>query len=788
MNSSITNRTSNSRSLFLAALALAVALCFSGCSGGSGFLRQSGEGHISPKGGSEIERALGELSAMNAPEGVDAELFEKLKEELARQLRVAASGKATATAPAGAANRVINLELQDTGTAKVLAWNYLNLGDYDQNGVVGVADITPIAIHYSEEYLPEDTESLAAVIDGSGNRKVDVSDITPIAMNFGSRCAGYKIAATASPGNWSEIGVIPFEQAQGENMRLAFSYELPLVEGLYYRVAPIDASGNEGIRSVAVPEGGNLPPIILETRPSAGLAGEQGVFTAEVESAAGCTYSWSFGGGATPATSNEVSPQVTFGLANVYNGLLTVTSEYGQDSFYFRYTITGEIEYTVSGIVQAAGGGGLEGVKVTLAPGGFSATTNAAGAFAIEDVPNGSYTLSLEKEGYVFIPPGGSITVQDADIAGLAFSAMGRTNTWHIVSVESDYDVGWCASMAIVNGYPAISYYIGPPYYDLKYAIAADARGAAWMPPRTVDAPGLAGWNTSLAVIGGRPAIAYYYAGNGEMTDSTSLRFVRANDGYGGTWGNPVNVDLDIIVEYYAVSLCEVNGKPAIAYHDEHTKTLKYTQANDVAGNSWKEPQTLDGEFTGGYARLAIVNGRPAIAHVDTYNSVLYFVRANDADGNSWGSRVRVSKANEGVAWVSLAVVAGKPAVAYYASYPVVGYGHKRGLFYAWATDSDGTSWGESAIIDGNGEDIGGWCSLATVGGNPAIAYFDNTDGAEGLRYIRAQDAQGSGWGVSTMMDTSRTVGCWNITLADIGGEPVISYYVDTDLRYAWYY
>lgn len=745
----------------------------------------SSAGDVAPQ---SLDTALEQLSEMKAPDGADTATFARLAEELSRQLRARGTSKLTSLPPMDNASRVTDLELLDQGGgAFALTWHYYNIGDYNQDGVVGVADITPIAISYGQAYAPGDVNSALAVVDGSGGGTIDISDVTPIAMNFGAQCAGYRISATASPGNWGEVGVIPFEQAQGENERFSFVYELPAGGGLYYRVAPVDASGNEGIRSVAVPEGGNLPPIILKIRPRAGLAGEQRVFSASVESSGNCTYSWSFGGGATPDTSNEASPQVTFGLANTYSGMLVATNDYGQDYYHFLYAVIGEIKYSVSGVVQAASGGGLGGVEVTLAPGGFSAITDASGAFTIEDVPNGSYLLSLEKEGYVFNPPGANVTVQDADVTGLAFSAMGRTNTWHIVNIDSQYDVGWCASMAIVNGYPAVSYYIGPPYYDLRYAIAADTRGASWTPPKTVDSPGLAGFNTSLAVIGGRPAIAYYYAGNGEMTDSTSLRFVRSNDAYGGTWGSPVIVDLDIIVEYYAVSLCEVNGKPAIAYHDENTKTLKYALANDAAGNSWKEPQTLDGEYTGGYARLAVVSGKPAIAHVDTYNSVLYYLRANDVDGNSWGGRVRISKTGEAVRWCSLAIVGEKPAVAYSAGHYSGGY-PDYGLYYARANDAEGASWGEGIAVDDNGVDIGGWCSLATIGDNPAIAYFDGTDGAEGLRYIRALEAEGSSWGDSAMVETSQTSGSWNITLADINGDPAIAYYGDADMKYAWFY
>jgi hypothetical protein len=59
---------------------------------------------------------------------------------------------------------------------------------------------------------------------------------------------------------------------------------------------------------------------------------------------------------------------------------------------------------------------------------------------------------------------------------------------------------------------------------DLKYARAADATGAGWNTPVGVDtSSNIVGQGTSLRVIAGYPAIAYYDASVGD------LKFARPN-------------------------------------------------------------------------------------------------------------------------------------------------------------------------------------------------------------------------------------------------------------------
>ena len=54
---------------------------------------------------------------------------------------------------------------------------------------------------------------------------------------------------------------------------------------------------------------------------------------------------------------------------------------------------------TITGIIKEANGNVLEGALVTLSN-GMNATTDSNGAFTIENVPSGVYTMTITKEGH----------------------------------------------------------------------------------------------------------------------------------------------------------------------------------------------------------------------------------------------------------------------------------------------------------------------------------------------------------------------------------------------------
>jgi len=67
-------------------------------------------------------------------------------------------------------------------------------------------------------------------------------------------------------------------------------------------------------------------------------------------------------------------------------------------------------------------------------------------------------------------------------------------------------------------------------------------------------------------------------------------------------------------------------------------------------------------------------------------------------------------------------------------------------------------------------DDRGQYSSLVSVGGFPAIAYYDAINGD--LRYIRGSDVNGSGWGSSIILDATGNVGMGtSMKVVNIGGD-----------------
>ena len=330
--------------------------------------------------------------------------------------------------------------------------------------------------------------------------------------------------------------------------------------------------------------------------------------------------------------------------------------------------------------------------------------------------------------------------------------------------------VGKYTSLAVVNGNPAIGYW-NEANSDLKYVRATDSSGSSWGYPVTVDAVGSVGHTCSLAVINGFPAISYW-----DFT-TNDLDYVRASDASGSSWGSPVTVDSAGNVGSYA-SLAVVSGFPAISYYDGTFGDLKYVRAMDASGSAWGSPVMIDSSgAVGQYTSLAIVNGNPAISYRDVTNNDLKFARADDAIGSTWGTPVTLDGAGIVGYYTSLKVVNGYPAISYFDD-------TNDDLKYVRASDANGSAWGTPVIVDSTGW-VGEYTCLAIVSGNPAISYYNET--TDNLNYVRASDADGSSWGSPVAVYSPGDVGGYT-SLAIINGRPAISYYdfTNQDLKFAY--
>lgn len=341
------------------------------------------------------------------------------------------------------------------------------------------------------------------------------------------------------------------------------------------------------------------------------------------------------------------------------------------------------------------------------------------------------------------------------------------------IVVASAGNAGFYASMATVNGNPAIAYFLGAPDNDLMYVRANDATGATWGTPVAVQTTGTVGRYAQLVVVNGNPAIAY------RNSSGSGLSYIRATDVNGTSWGTPVTIGGATVS---GVSMAIIGGRPAIAYHDNFF-SLNYVRANDADGaTTWGTPVVLDSSTpngTGLNAHLAVIGGNPAIAYQNAEGTgSLKYIRATDTTGTAWATAVLVDAAGTFDIGPDLdfAEVNGRPAIS---------YKRDNNLYYVRASDATGTTWGTPQNL----APTASFTSLQIVAGSPAISYYKYDTGD--LRYIRASDVNGTAWNPIVAVDNAATnVGRYS-QLEIVAGNPAIAYQDETavanagDLKYA---
>ena len=357
--------------------------------------------------------------------------------------------------------------------------------------------------------------------------------------------------------------------------------------------------------------------------------------------------------------------------------------------------------------------------------------------------------------------------------ATLLVAAAGFAQSWQEPAEIPDHrgsggTIGLYNSMAIVDGHPAIAT-VDASHNMVRFIRANDPQGTSWGTPVFVNVPAVDGTHLSLCVVNGRPAIAY------QRVFGLDLMYVRANDADGNTWGAPVLVDEAGDVGK-AASLCVVNGAPAISYYDGGEQRLRYVRANDADGASWgapMNPELIVGTINS--TTLVVVNGNPAIGFGRAGNT--RYLRATDADGTSWNSGTTIVTGLSNGTFTSLAVVAGLPCMAYYR-------GADARVAFRRATDANGDNWGTEVIVHSvNGQVIGSYVRVLEVEGFPAVAYQQVT--STDLYYVRAANATGTSWLNPVAVDTDGNVGR-DITVHLVDGRPAIAYYdvTNDDLRF----
>ncbi len=319
----------------------------------------------------DISKALMELDELLPPKDVDASLFQTIKDELKNQLLELGKSKVTSTPPSGDANKVTLTVLSQDGMSVTLGWEYRNIGDYNQDGVVDIQDVRPLALHFQHR----NADNLDEVIDGNRDNVVDLRDIQPMALNFFVRCAGYHVEGATETGEFSPtpIEMVDFNLAQGKDQGWA-SFEFTISdigENRRFRVVPVDANHTRGIESDPVIIS-TAPPQVTSVTPTEGFRNQQYTFRANVSGTEPFTnWSWTFndpvrGEWATADDPNAERPRVTLtgNAGDDYEGTVHVENMFGSTDFTFYVDI--RIQGNPPNIVSISPPGGARGKFVTF--------------------------------------------------------------------------------------------------------------------------------------------------------------------------------------------------------------------------------------------------------------------------------------------------------------------------------------------------------------------------------------------------------------------------------------
>lgn len=137
-----------------------------------------------------------------------------------------------------------------------LSWFYANPGDTNQDGLVNLADLVPIARDY-QAVGPFSVSSRASVADANGDGEVNISDVSVLGANWNNDAfGGYNVYSSGdSAEQGSPVANVAFESAAGDpaSERLRFSYTVPAGSRLAYAwVQPVDGSGSAGLSGDSV--------------------------------------------------------------------------------------------------------------------------------------------------------------------------------------------------------------------------------------------------------------------------------------------------------------------------------------------------------------------------------------------------------------------------------------------------------------------------------------------------------------------------------------------------------
>jgi len=546
------------------------------------------------------------------------------------------------------------------GTA-TLNWYYANQGDYDQNGEVNLADLTPLGIHFGAQG-PFAHSTALSVVDGDGNGEINLADITPISLGFTNDClGGYKVYATVLPSDYPQspteapsIGTLDslaWASAAGNPGadRLSFQYVVPgPVPNTYYWVRPVSSQAEQGTPSPMV--GGNaadMPVIGITNPPASGSGTEADPYIFDPDTAYIFTMnSMSLGDLTT-------DPSTEYFLSDEKAGVISTSDATLAPSYPFMgaLQIWGVYDHMRS----------MNTIFATVHP-YYSWNLNVIDDGGVASNSVGQYcgTTCVDDEPYICYYDG---TDKNLKFARWIPPLWPLPGDWQVMIVDAAGDVGEHCSITNMNNIAMITYY-DQTQRLLKCAVATTEHPlttADWAIHTIQDTIEVSG--TSFAPIGVLPAVAYSDLGHNH------LHYARATNALPSAPSDWVVQELDAWGTSENPALHSVNGKPGLAFTVFPTHQLRYARATSTTPSSDADwlVMTVDAISNVGGVSLNNIEGlQPAILYNDSGADLLKYATGviDPVAGDAWNVVIADGE-GEPSSSLSFTVVNGRFCLAY---------------------------------------------------------------------------------------------------------------------------
>jgi len=277
-----------------------------------------------------------------------------------------------------------------------------------------------------------------------------------------------------------------------------------------------------------------IPALVETVSPLERYSGDVVTFEAVVWGSTPLSYSWNFGGGATPNTSTAVSPTVTLGAPGTYNCTLQLSNVFGNCTYNFTLTVDQDI--------------GPHWEHYTLHDFGYAITLDASGAM-IGGKP--------------------AVAVDDEEVAlyylRSLVSAPTRAADWALETIDATTPAAFQYSrLEEIGGGPAVAYcHGGKVWYGRRVGSTWQVHGAISSGVET---------GSDLALVNGHPAVVC------GVRDGSQLRlaYARATTTQPSSSTDWVQMFVgDTSDTGYTVELADVGGKPNITFGHRDSGTMR---------------------------------------------------------------------------------------------------------------------------------------------------------------------------------------------------------------------